>query len=437
VRRVLVITFHWPPEGRIEVLRWLKFCKYLPEFGWTPVVFVPDDAEPQFRDETLLRGVDPGLEMIRSELPSRSILDEKLEAMASRGLGAADSIQLLNPANQTLGTKAAVWLLSNTRIPDAHASWVPSSVELLCEYLNYETVDAIVSNGPPHSMHLIGRDLKRRLKVPWIADFHRPWTSTIYYDRLPLTKAANKRHRGLLETVIAEADAMVQVAESWAQRLRVAGGKRVETITNGFDRDDLPPSLTLRTDKFRIHYSGLMTADHNHEVLWEALRAVSKGFIGFKAALEIELAGRVDASVVNMATHYGFAPNLVQTGFLTQPERLGRMATAHMLLLPSNRTEVGAGFVPTGLFEYMSTGRPILHIGPPEGDAGRILSDTGTGIALASTDFHGVKTLITDWYEMHKKGHLALESTNLDQYSVRNLTSQLAGLLDEVVTPAS
>jgi glycosyltransferase involved in cell wall biosynthesis len=285
-------------------------------------------------------------------------------------------------------------------------------------------------------MHLIARGVKEKLDIPWVADFRDPWTDIVFYERLPLTKWADRKQKSLEQSVILEADALVQVAPQWAKRLRMSGAPHVETITNGFDEDEMPEPRNPGTDKFRINHTGSMTADRNHEVFWEALRAVSKGLLGFKGKLEIELVGRVDPSVVDSAIRYGFGGNLVQAGYVPHAQAVDRMASAHCLLLPINRTDSGVGFIPGKLFEYMGSGRPIIVIGPKGGDAEQIVKESQTGVGVGFDDFHNLKTVFAEWYELAKNGELNIDPSGIEAFTRRNLTRRMAELLDRLTGSA-
>ncbi len=436
MKKVLIITCQWPPTSGGGALRWLKLCKYLPDFGWEPVVYTPEKPDEIHGDESLNRDVLPGQVVVK--LPFRKpsgisvILTGALGGSSGGSRGGTDQILYLDRDDRTWSQNALVWTRSNLIIPDSFASWIEPSIEFLAEYLTYNPVDAMVSSGPPHSTHLIARGVKQRLDLPWIADFRSPWTRIVYDDRFLLTNWARKKHESMERSVIEKAEVVVDTAPTSTRKLSVAGAGRVETITDGYDPGEVRRTRILPTGKFRINHTGTLSPDRNHRVLWEALRAISKSVIGFQGELEIELVGRVNPSVTSMAARYGFGSNLLEVGYVEHAEAVDRMSSSHILLLLINRAAHNQGFVPTTLYEYLAAGRPILMIGPRGGDAENILAKTGAGRAVSVDDFHDTKTVIADWYQMHKDRELQWDSTGIETYSWRNLTERMAALLDDL-----
>ena len=175
MKKVLVLTYYWPPGSSAGVYRWLKFTKYLREFGWEPVIYTATDASHALVDTSLEGDVPPGVEVLRRPVwepyaAYRALMGRGTSAPANPG-GLEDGA-----ARTGLGPEAARWIRGNLFIPDARCYWIRPSAQFLLRWLAQNPVDAIASTGPPHSMHLIGRALKRRLDIPWLADFRDPWT---------------------------------------------------------------------------------------------------------------------------------------------------------------------------------------------------------------------------------------------------------------------
>lgn len=220
MKRVLIITYYWPPSGGSEVQRWLKMSKYLPEYGWQPVVYTAENAEFPVDDPSLEKDVSPEAEVIRRPI--------------------VKPYNFLGLKEKQKGWKGnlSVWVRGNLFIPDARCCWVKPSVKFLTEYLKEHPVDAIISTGPPHSMHLIALKLKEKLNIPWIADFRDPWTEIDYYDDLHLTKWADKKHHRLEREVLTKADKVVTVSSDGARRLGRIGNRNVRVFPDGFDSEN-------------------------------------------------------------------------------------------------------------------------------------------------------------------------------------------------------
>ena len=432
MKKVLVISYYWPPSGGSGVQRWLKFCKYLRDFGWEPIVYTPEDPDVDLTDTSLRSDIHPEQLVLRLPIQEPRRIYRQYMRGSSGDEISTDEILYLDENTRTRKQQALVWARSNLLIPDARMLWIKPSIEFLTEYLKYEPVDAIVSTGPPHSMHLIAQGVKRELGIPWIADFRDPWTRIVYYGRLPLTKKADKKHKELEQSVMDEADAVVGNVPTATQKYHLAGARRTETITNGYDTE-VGKTRGFTLDKFTINHTGVLTGDRNHTILWEALRGLSKTVLKFQDDLVLEFVGRVDPSVMESATHYGLARNVDFAGYLNHSEAIGRMETADVLLLLVNKSPFSRDIIPGKMFEYMATGNPILMIGPVDGDAARILEETRTGEVVDYEDHHDLRKVIGKWYDLHRRRELRLETKSVEAYSRKNLTERMAALLDEVV----
>jgi glycosyltransferase involved in cell wall biosynthesis len=269
MKRVLIIAYYWPPNAGVGVYRWLKFAKYLPQFGWQPVVYTPENPELQAVDEALQRDIPPEVEVIRAPITepyswykrfTGKKQDERLQTAFLR-----------EEAGPTWKENIANWVRSNFFIPDARVWWVKPSVKRLEHYLKEHPVDVIVTTGSPHSLHLIGRELKRRTGIPWLADFRDPWTNVDYYGQLKLTKWADRKQREMERAVLSEADQVLTVSWHWAEELKALGARQVEVITNGYDPDDLPTPPEPVDERWSLVHVGSITATRDVPELWRAL----------------------------------------------------------------------------------------------------------------------------------------------------------------------
>lgn len=195
MKRVLIITYYWPPSGGGGVMRWLKMSKYLPEFGWQPVIYTPENPDPSVKDESLLKEIHPIAEIVKTPIWEPYDIYRKLTGKKKSDSFKAGYISEASRGNWK--DKISVFLRGNLLIPDPRAFWVNPSVRFLRDYLNQNPVDLIITTGPPHSMHLIGLKLKKHINVPWLADFRDPWTEIDFYHRLKLTRWADRIHQKL------------------------------------------------------------------------------------------------------------------------------------------------------------------------------------------------------------------------------------------------
>ena len=291
MRRLLVITYYWPPAGGSGVQRWVKFCKYLPQYGWQPVVFTPSNPDIQSWDGSLLGDIPSGTEVIRRPIREPYALYRRLVPQRD-----AAQVNPLSASNSSFAGRVFRALRGNLFIPDPRVSWVRPSVRFLKKYLAGHPVDAVVTTGPPHSMHLIGLGLKRATGVKWIADFRDPWTQMFYYKHLGLTEYADRRHHRLEKAVLDGADTVIAVSPPVRDDFAAMTSTPVELITNGFDEDDF--RQVIEPDGFfNITHTGLFAGDGNPETLWQVLSDKCRADGEFRRLLRIRLIGKTDKEI--------------------------------------------------------------------------------------------------------------------------------------------
>ena len=433
MKRVLIITYYWPPSGGSGVQRWLKMSKYLPEYGWQPVVYTAENAEYPVEDPSLEKDVCPEAEIIRRPITEpynfyKKFLGIKKEQKVKTGF--------IDETGQQKGWKErlSVWIRGNCFIPDARCWWVKPSVKYLKAYLKEHPVDAVISTGPPHSMHLIAMKLKETLGLPWIADFRDPWTEIDYYNDLRLTKRSDRKHHRLEHEVLTKADKVVTVAPDGAKRLEKLGAKNVATIFNGFDHDDDTKQATTLPEQFTVTYLGVLSKAQNPEKLWQAMGELAQTEPAFRDNLRINMIGQIDQSVIQSIKAQGLENN---TGFSPyiphdQVSAAHRRSTLLLLLLMPDEEPRAKGLLTGKIFEYLASGRPILCIGPEDGDAAKILNETHAGTTVSFGDKDKMKEVMKSLYERYLENKLPDNThTEVERYSRRVLTGEFVELLNK------
>lgn len=429
-KRVLIITYYWPPSGGVAVQRWLKFVKYLRSYGWEPVVYTPDNPEMFFEDSALSADIPEGLEVIRKPIWEpyniyRTLTRQKGERLAP-GFASAKR------KNGSL-ERFMVWLRGNLLIPDPRVFWVGPSVRYLQRYLKRNPVRVIVTTGPPHSLHLIGRRLKKRTGIPWLADFRDPWTNIDFYRELRLGPVADALHHRLERKVVANADVTVVVSEQMNLEFSRLNAKRVEVITNGFDESDFPPVVSKPNERFVLVHAGTVTRTRNPRMLWKVLGEICQENPQFDQSLSIELAGRVDREVIDDISQNGLTPKLTLCGYLPHSEAVALQQKAGVLLLLVNNTPNARGILTGKFFEYLASGRRILAIGPTDGDVARLLHSTATGEIVDFDDYQRTRDVVLSYFNLYRKGRLDPEGKGISSFSRRELTRKLARILNSMI----
>ena len=433
MKRVLIITYYWPPSGGSGVQRWLKMSKYLPEYGWQPVVYTAEGAEYPVEDPSLEKDVRPEVEVIRQPITEPYSFYKKFLGMKKEQKVKAGFIDDTGH-KQGWKERLSIWIRGNFFIPDARCWWVKPSVKYLKSYLKEHPVDAIISTGPPHSMHLIAMQLKEALGIPWIADFRDPWTEIDYYSKLRLTRWADRKHHRLEHEVLTKADKVVTVSPNWACRLEALGAPKADVVYNGFDESDLGQTGNpFVSDKFTLTYLGVLFKVRNPECLWQALGELVAEDIRFAEKLQVKLIGQVDKEVTQTITRNGLKDHVVLSPYIPHNQVADALHQSSVLLLPlmSNDESDTLGLIPAKVFEYMASGRPILCIGPTNGDTAKILTETNSGVTVGFEDISRMKTVVKDLFTKHlESGLLSNDNPAIKEYSRRNQTELFVRIIN-------
>lgn len=425
-KKILIITYYWPPAGGPGVQRWLKFAKYLPDFGWKPVIYTPENPSYPLLDESLIAEVPEDIEIIRTKIWEPYQLAEKLNKSNKKFKAGQFDVG----ENQSWKSKLSIWVRGNFFIPDARVFWVKPSVKFLEKYLKENKIDTIVTSGPPHSLHLIGLSLKNKFsKLKWIADFRDPWTEISYYKHLKLTKSSDKKHRQLESAVFKNADIVLATSYTDAENFRKRGANAV-CITNGFDESDSGKKTEAKNSKtFILSYIGVLEQLRNPENLWKVLGELVKENIEFAKHFSLKFAGRIDDKILASLESSALKNHIINLGYLTHARAVEEMQNSDILLITNFPDESSKGIIPGKIFEYLASGKQILSFGPDKADVDKILQETYAGKHFRYQDSDAVKQFILEKFEFWKNGNLSENTRHIEQFSRRNLTKKLTEIL--------
>ena len=441
-KKVLIVTYYWPPAGGPGVQRWLKFAKYLPEFGYEPVIYTPENPSYPLVDETLIKEVPDDLEIVKTNIWEPYQIAEKFSKSNKKFKGGQFDVG----KNQSFVSKFSIFIRGNFFIPDARKFWVKPSIRFLKDYLKKHHIDIIVTTGPPHSLHLIGLGLKKEMpNLKWIADFRDPWTEISYYKHLKLTSGSDKKHRQLEKSVFENADLTLATSYTDAENFR-KNGANAFCVTNGFDKNvellhresvqtNAENSISFQMDdsaKFTLSYVGVLEQLRNPENLWKALIALSKNHQDFANDFELKFVGRVDDKILAGIENSVLKNNIKNLGYLAHGESVKEMENSTLLLITNFPNESSKGIIPGKLFEYLSTGKQIISFGPQGADVATILEKTKAGKHFDYTASGEIEAFILSLYMDWKSGKSIVNSANINEFSRKELTKRLASLLSEL-----
>ncbi len=423
--KVLIITYYWPPAGGPGVQRWLKFVKYLGDFDIEPVVYTVRDPNYTLHDDALKNDIPDGIEVLSEPIwePNNFLsLFGKKSKKTSAGF--------LNP-NPSFFDKIMQYIRANYFIPDARKFWIKPSVKTLSSYLKNSDIDAIITTGPPHSLHLIGLQLKEKLNIKWIADFRDPWTDIDYFHQLPMTASTKKKHEALEHEVLKNADTVLVVGKTMKTNFEKFASN-IKVITNGFDTVHSTQEVRLDT-KFSMVHIGLMNADRNHIMLWEVLQELCLENSDFKEDLQLRFVGSLASEVKNAIHSHLLDDHCEFIDYVPHHEVAKHQQSAQVLLLPVNQVPSAKGIITGKIFEYVQADRPILAIAPSDGDLAEIIRKTATGIVVGFNDAKTLKEVIQKMYLDFREKKLGVASKNIEQYHRKQLTKELVSVINELV----
>jgi len=421
-KKILIITYYWPPSGGTGVQRWLHFSRYLEELGWEPIIYTPSNPEAPVQDTALLKLIGPKTKVLKQPIWEPTQLYKKLSGQKGKQLHTG----FLSQEGQKKGgllQRLSMWLRANLFIPDAKMAWIRPSVRFLTKELKQHPVAAIISTGPPHSLHLIARQLKRRTNTRWIADFRDPWTQIDWFEQLPLSRLGLRLHEKLEASVFKEADELIVVSRDMQAQMQQRAGRQPQLISNGYAPEDFADFKLQPDPHFTILHTGSINKDRNPSAVWQSLGTYVKANPDFAALLRIRLIGALDASVKQDLQAAGLLPFTDFEDFVPHERVIEALSCCSLLLLPLNNVKSQKGIVTGKLFEYLASQQPILAIGPADGDAAAILAtQAGTQIIDFDTPVPWAQVIATCQNKPER-------TTSLLPYSRKELASQLAALL--------
>ena len=424
MKKVLIITYYWPPAGGPGVQRWLKFVKYLPDFGIKPIVYIPKNPTYPIIDQDLLSEVPAGVTILKQEIfepyAMASILSKGKVQKISAGI-------IPEHKKQSITEKVSLWIRGNLFIPDARVLWVKPSVIYLQKYIEENNIDTIITTGPPHSVHLIGFHLKKKTKVNWIADFRDPWTTIGYQKSLKLSSFAASKHKKLEREVLTYADEIIVTSKSTKAEFAEITKKPIHVITNGYDVETVERQKV--DAKFSISHIGSLLSERNPEILWQTLAELVVDIPSFKDDFELKLIGTVSESVLQSIEENSLNSFLHNLGYVSHAEAIAAQRKSQVLLLLEIDSPATKAIIPGKLFEYMVSGRPILALGPEGADFADILKETNTGIFITYQERQKLKSTLIELYSQFLNGDLKVNAAGLQQYSRKNLTGKLADVI--------
>jgi len=429
VKKVLIVTYYWPPGGGSGVQRWLKFSRYLPEYGWQPIIFTVDNPQYQLNDESLQEETLSGIEVHRLKaFDPNDIYNKWFGSTIGK-----PNIGFTSTKKESMAFKLVKWIRGNWFIPDSRIFWVNPASRKIIQLHEQHHFDAMITTGPPHSLHLIGKKVAAKTGLRWIADFRDPWTEIYYFDAMKPSVRSRRKHLELEKSVLQSADQIVVVGKTMKKMFAIHTPKPICVITNGYDHEDYEKTEAIHAynpETFIIGHIGVLSPTQNPHSLWQALNKLIRENENFRKALRIELTGEVDHGILESIEEFGLKSYLSYTPYQPHKIAIAAQIRADVLLLSINRVDNSEYLLTGKLFEYLGARRPILCIGPINGDAAGVISTTSAGSTFHFDDIAGIKSHINSLFETHKTSEIHPRRSEITGFSRKILTESLVNLLN-------
>jgi glycosyltransferase involved in cell wall biosynthesis len=430
-KKVLIITYYWPPSGGSGVQRWLKFVKYLPSYGWTPYIFTPENPSFDIKDESLFHDVPPEAEVIHFPIWEPYSLFLSLSRIFG-GSRSAKPTELVKMKKQSSFQTISIWIRGNLFVPDPRKFWVNPSAKFLNSFLSDNKINTIITTGPPHSLHLIGLKLKKKNPaLTWIADFRDPWSEWGLLDSLAVGKRARARHARLEQKVLASADEIITITPFYVRRFSVLSNRNVKLLTNGFDETDFGKMKLEKSAQFIIRHIGIINEKCDPRPFMNAVVDAVSQDNQLAEKIKIEFIGEVHPEFRRfVAENTVLRKFTIFSGSIPHKDLMRVYGSSSLLLLILTGYKNAEGYMPGKLFEYIATGLPIMAIGPEDGDAAALLRETASGTMIGSDRKDEIKTRLIEEFERWNSGFEKKDpSASALKYSRKAITSELVKLL--------
>jgi hypothetical protein len=424
MKKLLLISYYFPPCGGASVQRWLKLIRYLPDYGWQPTVLTTSEGDYPVLDSSLCKKIPNTIKVIRTKTPAvgkiLNLFKNKKERPYPYG-----SLQARE--DDSLTKKALYWIRLNLIVPDSRVIWNKTAYHFALQELRKKKYDLVVTTGPPHSTHLVALELRKHFPIKWIADFRDPWTKIYYLQELRQNKMLLRLNQKLEKSVLRKAQLNIIISERIADSLP-PGKKHI--LPNGFDPEDYFNINTVPSSFFRVKFVGKQTEGQDIKTPLKWLNELSKE----QSSLDIEFSFiGTHSAVSDYKRDY---PNLHvrNIGFITHLRAISEMVNADLLLLLINNCPDNKGILTTKLFEYLGSRTYIIGLGPVAGDAAEILNECHAGKMIDYGDRQGFFAIVRNIYREWHKGKSIKNKKDISKYSTPSQAKDLSLLFEQLAS---
>ena len=429
---VLIFTYYWPPSSAGAVWRFLKISKYLLDYNWIPIIVTVNKGAYSAIDKSLTEEIPERIRVYKTKSVDPYLIYNFLQGKKDKQLPEALS---KSSEKETLFQKLSLFIRGNFFIPDPKIGWIPFAVKKGKEIIKNYPIKAIITTGPPNSIHLIGQKMRNRYNTPWIMDFRDPWTSNyIVKELMHRSKIAEKIDKKLENKALKFADCITGISPGLLKEFRDRA-KNIETIYNGFDEEDFSYYEKETQHIFTLSYIGSLKPIQNILALWKAIAELKEEIEDFKQDFKLQFIGNLNFQIINTIKSYRLEEQLMLSEFIPHKEAIKKMQNTSLLLFIVPRAIYAKSITSGKIFEYMASRTQILSIGPVDGEAAWILDKGKRDPIIDYDDKNEIKQRIKEKYTFWKKNNGLLpkhESNEHFYFSRKNQAGQFAKILNEL-----
>ena len=433
MKKVLMISYGFPPLLSPGAIRIGKFAKYLPHYGWQPYIITVSNDIDYKRDISLLKELPDTVKIFRTKtlhpylyLGRNQFRETTSGAQANVGE---------EPRHYDAQPGVKIQILRNIRrfvqnwifIPDNKVCWLPTAVMKGYSLIKRENIGVIFTSSPEHSIHLIGLILKKLCKVKWVADFRDAWITNPYAK---WTDYKRKKIEMYLERqVIYNADVVSVVTELIKMDIQERFKKRsVTVICNGYDTEDFVSVVHQPSTSgvLVMTHTGTFVGLRSPKYLIQALSPLVKTGCNIK----LVLVGQTYEDIPKLVNQHQLEENVTLIGQVEHATALKYLSESDVLLLITGSSSE----MTSKIFEYLAIRKPILALASPESPVAELLRVTNAGVSVPPDDVHAITNAIKKYYTQFTNGRIQFEPnlSELEQYERKNLTKALAAIFGQL-----
>ena len=424
LKKVLIVTYYWPPAGGPAIQRTLKFVKYMRFFGWEPVILTVENGEYPAIDPSLIQEIPDNIQVYKTRAFQ---LFQLYRMLTGKKGNTHNNANVFGQKDTTFVERLAKWIRLNLFIPDARIGWYAYAIKAAKKIIEQEHIDLIYSSSPPHSLQLIAQKIAKQNKIKWVADFRDPWSELVHYQSYKRTWLTRKIDSHFEKSVFRSADRLVAAANDYATCIKTHVDRKIEVIYNGYDPSDFPKPKSRNTEDFLITYTGELSEDRIPHALLRALSRLEHSNI------KLQFIGNTCPELKQEIQQLNLGNKVILKPYMPHIASIAELQQSDLLLLVINQVANGKGIVPGKIFEYLGTRKPILCLGDPTGEAGEIIKTTNSGFCIAHHNEEEIFTLLSRL----SSGVLPGLSFQTEQFERKNETGQLCDIFNTLVNKPS